>query len=232
MRTIEPRVILFLAVVPLAVIIIVLLILNLGIFDGSSCFPIQSDHLPKEYSNIFRNEAKPKLSIQNSYLTRGRDPISVLTYDKRYSLVLYKVAAISGTTLKDVLAYDSSRWNPNFFTSTNNFTVGPMLLTYSCHAVPTIDVISTSFHGNLIFKSFENDSIVSSIVNMDAFYIACNKPRTFDILFEKSGRFTKSIPMELMIIKSGPGVFFLFAWDNLAQGTVMDNLTPKLLKVE
>lgn len=200
-------------------------------YHGSDYDPSVSSSVPPGYVGLFNDTAKKKMTFRFGYVSKGRNPVCIFSYERRYSVIMYKVNVPASKSIRDLMRPITTKQS-HFFDSYTKENVGRLDLSFYPHQIPAIDsIVFITFYGSRISNTFKNDSIASALVKLDRYDIGFGTKGEGDIFVTRSDRRGNPIPTELIVVKSGNGLFFLFVYGETENDLLSGEMPYKLLNI-
>ena len=214
--------------------IIVIVYLAIAIylnFKNSIYNPITTFSAPLDYVNLFNNDARKKLVLKVNYVIKGRNPIALFDYEKKYSVLVYKLDASKDISLKNLVKQDIHD-NGGIGSGFTTLKTENLQISYTWDSIPLIDEAIITFYGKYLATSFKNDKIISTSAYLKKFYLKYGKKKSLDIFIEKRESNSIDLPTEIMTIKNGRSLYFVFAFGKEENTKIGPSLVLDLVNID
>lgn len=178
-------------------------------FGSKEYAPTYSFSSPSDYTDLFNDSAKHKVSLYVTNLIKGRNPIAEYVYDDRISIVVYKINVHAGGVLDSLLVPGLDFARPGWFHRYCAVTPGQLKMSYRCDSVGLAKKIIVSFSGDSISRIFKNRNLLSVKMLLGGVAIQYEKKGLVDLEVEKYRSINDKISTELTFLKQGDAVFFI-----------------------
>jgi hypothetical protein len=174
--------------------------------------------LPSEDSSIVSKKCLSELEVDHVYRHKFINPISVILFEKRYLLVIYKINLLSERSLKDLLfsrVEDVDRTTGKVYKviNYNNF----IKLQFQNARQSPVSNIYLTLSGDSITRLVKNDSILSYHFLCHNFSVRYGNKDAIDIFAVGDDRLfgtTVRMPMDLVFLERNGAVFVLIMTPN------------------
>jgi len=190
-----------------------------------------STDIPADYIMLFNDSAKEKLVVNTSYILKGRNPISQLDYGKDYSILVYKMDVVNGIALKDLVRQDMKNTGRDPIMGYTSFGIGSFNIQYIWDSIPKAEIIRVKFYGDSLKGDYRNDSLVSCKIALNRFVIEYGKKDEVNLIIGRQNSFSPTIPVRIIFIKSGSGLYFLFVRQLHSDTVATTDVLEKLLRM-
>jgi len=176
---------------------------------GNKYSPKYSFSSPSDYTDLFSDSARHKVSLRVTNLIRGRNPISEYVYDDRISIVVYKINVDASAVLDSILVQGFDFARRGLFKRYCALTAGQIKMSYACDSIDSVKKIIVSFYGDSLSRIFKNRNLVSVKMLLDKVGIQYEKNGRTDLEVEEYRPKGNKISIELTLLKHGDAVYFI-----------------------
>lgn len=167
--------------------------------------------ISKEYADLFRDEYKSKIDTGVTYFSKVRHPVTTLSLDKNYPLLIFKMDLTRDVSLPDVITEVSKEYpSPNTGIVYNLIRERLFNLIYLSGKPSFSDSIYFYVQGDSIKTVVSNDSMVGYHLYCRNFSLAYKKDGIKDIAAYNEGfEVFRKFPVNLLFLKRDKALYFL-----------------------
>ncbi|HTR31399.1 MAG TPA: hypothetical protein VMH27_19135 [Puia sp.] len=184
------------------------LIISLFLFNHSDYSPKYSLSSPPEYTNLFDDSAKTKMTLYITNLIKGRNPISQYIYDSDYSVIAYLMDFKTDAPLDSLLRSGTGKPGLHIGSNYPTLHIGQLALSYAADSVQPSSHLTISFFGDSVFTVFRTKAVWCIRQQMSAVVIE-NGRHNADITLTPFALTVPKVPIEIAFIRNNDGVFLL-----------------------
>jgi hypothetical protein len=180
-------------------------------FGNNKYVPTYSFSSPPDYTDLFNDSARHKISLHVTNLIKGRNPIAEYVYDDRISIVVYKINVPVDAPIDSLLAqgYESAR--RGLLKRYCAVTAGQLKMFYRCDSIGLVEKIFISYYGDSVRRIFKNRNLMSVKMLLGGLAIQYEEKGLVDLEVEKDRQKKGKIPTELTFLKQGDAVFLILS---------------------
>jgi hypothetical protein len=204
----------------------------LSISKSSNYTARASFTVPPDYSELFNDSAMHHLVLEVTYLTKGRNPISQLTYRDNSSVLIYKVNVPPKMNLRDLLNYEIKVSNQSMTMGYTILNLPLYNLSYIWDSVPEAKHVFLTIFGDSLSNMFRNDTIDCFYLRLNKISIEFKNDKIANIIVNRKTSFSERIPMEFILIKRKTGLYFAFLTSNNENEILDKDLPNKIFRMQ
>jgi hypothetical protein len=193
-----------------------------------------AEHLPSTYtlraedSNLILNRYRGKLKVDEVYHSSVRGPVSFISFDKGYKLIIYKIDLAIDSSLKTIFNTEIKSMDRSMGYS-YSIMENNIFFRFEHKAGPTrpVSKIYLTLTGDSLQSVVKNDSVISYHLLCDNFSIRYAENDPIDIFVvgkEKMLATTTVIPMDLLFLKRDGAIYLLIMTPNNPKSTIAPDL--------
>jgi hypothetical protein len=171
---------------------------------------ILNENIPSEYLSIFKIKDTSELKPLISYNTKYRFPITLMDYQTKYTLIIYK---ISDSLTVPVAKFVHVNYNYSFKSSGTYSVVNENLfeLNFLHDSTKKYYQIEINLSGDSISNLTQSDTLISYYLKFNQISWTKNSNRFLDIYIEPKDitPFAKTIPASIAFLKHNNSLFFI-----------------------
>jgi hypothetical protein len=190
--------------------------------------PQVSFKMPPDYLGLFKEIALAKLVHNRSYLINGREPYTLLIYDNRFAILVYKVKERPNLPLKELIT--EARENHISFPDVGmrGLYFPFIALTYTLDSIALSRQIDVDLIGDSLRYTINNDSVCSVYSNLEKLYVYRGKQKKLDFTLTSTNWKNKRFPAEISFLRKNGGVY-IFVITSLKEVSFIGGQLPSEL---
>jgi hypothetical protein len=165
--------------------------------------------ITQEDSSLFVRKYWDKIVVQEVYRSKVRNPISVLVFDNKYYLILYKIKINSNAPVTELVNYKVRDADRSVGISYAIVDRGGFRLQYKGGAPPPASEIMLSLEGSDINNYLKNDGMTAFSMQLKGAAIRYSVAGPEDLLFGKGWRATENVSCNFVFKKREDAVFLI-----------------------
>ena len=188
-----------------------------------------TDSIYSEYKSLLDSE-KMKASYEvETRTSKVRKPFSVIKYDNKYFLTIYKIDLLNDASIDTVLKVEKRRTFITKFIAYNTILEKPYTFRYKIGNISKPAKIYFSVSGDSIKETLFNENLYQLTGNINVFSIRNGSEKSIDIMGESNSFLSlKKIESSFMFIKKDKAVYILFLFPTDIDGKLEPNLLYQL----
>ena len=182
--------------------------------------------IPKDYSEIFQDNAKAGITVDICYNSSIRNSVAILSFKSRFQILMYKFRINSNLPLKQIIIPFYHRQKK--FYEYYGHKMGDFDFYYALDSEVIQKNIYFSLYGDSIKQTKFNDSIFSYNVKFNGVEFMNDDQHQADFYLYRNG-ISPSKFCEIDFVKRGNNVFFLFTTSLRSDENVDQNIASEIL---
>ena len=187
--------------------------------------------LSSKDSSLIAAEYFQGLEVNEVLHSKARGPISLMTLEKKYSLILYTIKMESIEELGKILHLEKRSVDRSTGYTYSVINSGSFRFQYKSGTTPLAKNIYLTLSGDSIISLSKNDSIVSFHLLCDNMSLRYGKSDPVDIFFEANKKFLsrQKVPVDILFYKNNDGVNMFVMVSNSRGDTISPNYLLRIV---
>jgi hypothetical protein len=183
--------------------------------------------LPGDVSSIISKKYIHKIKVNEVLRSKVRNPISLITFDERYSLIIYKINLLENKSVKnliDVVNNSTDRTTGVTYSVVNNNLFS---FQYKAGGVPPAPKIYLTYSGDSLQTTVEGDSIKGYQLLFRNLSIRYSEHGPIDVFIKSVNK--ANVPVHILFFNRNKSCYFLLMAPNDSGSNVNADILYKLV---
>jgi len=213
----------------------IIILVIFGIFkslNNPEYIPKLSFTFPSDYGELFNDTTKENLVLYETYLSKGRYPISNFYYRNKYSILVYKIPVAENSSLINLIKFNNERVAQGMIKGYSQLPISQFRFSYAWDSVSEAKKVTISFNVGSLKDFVRRDSFLFLSLDLRNIFIKYNNHATSDLIIQRMNVFSEESGMELILYKKRNRLYLIFASNILNNETIPNLFLCKLLKLD
>jgi hypothetical protein len=209
---------------------LVLFIVIKGVGLATTTFKAMNQRLPSTYrlrsedSLLFNEENRRKLAVVEVQNSTVRHPVSLITYDGEYSLIVHPLDVVPNSLYKGSFVVEEESTDASNGVAYAVVDNNAFKFKYAVKANPAVSQVYLTLHGDSVQQVMQNDSMVCYSLRCKDLSVRYGKDNPVDLYVKADKFFSSGVPMSVLLYRKNNSLYVLLLSPNKKK-----NLDPQLL---